>query len=190
GASLGRIGAAFLGGVFPAIKTGASGLLDVMSGIEARAGEWAERLNAAVSAAVGYVGGLDFTAAKEAAASLAESAGKAFDGVRAAGEPLAGVVRNLVALFGPLAAALAKVAAAAVFTVIKGALEAVAVAAEPAASALEAVTGWLADHKGTIKTVGMILAGVLSPALIGITGTLVAQGAALATTKEIGRASC
>lgn len=179
-ASLGRMGASFLSGAFPAIKTGAAGLLDRMGAVEDKAAGVGEAVTTGLEKVIGFVRGIDLAPAREALSSLADSGRKALAGLGDAVAPLKGTLKNLGTIFGPILKIVAKIAAAAVFTVLKGSLEAVGAAAGPIARTLEKVTGALVKHGDTIKRIAGVVAVVLSPAIAVATGMLIAHAANVA----------
>ena len=106
-ASLGRIGAAFLENVFPAMKGGADKILDVLGGFEDKAVGVAKKVNTGVQDLTAKLKTIDLSFLTEKFEILKTKGKDAFDGLKGAIEPLAKAVENVWTLAEPFVTAVA-----------------------------------------------------------------------------------
>lgn len=167
-ASLGRIGAAFLENVFPAMKGGADKILDTLGSFEDKAVGVAKKVNDSVQGLVAFLQDIDLSALTEKLETLREKGSKAIESLKNTVEPLGNTLSNIWTLIEPAVTALTGFVLGTGFAVLELALDGISKAAEPVANGLEKITDWAVKNESKLKTAAIVIGVLLTPVIVGL----------------------
>lgn len=188
-ASLGRIGANLLSGIFPKLAGGFQNITAALGPLEDRAkgagaaiGTGISLASTAVQQLWSTVSGIDFTPLRDAVGSL-------FVSLQAAVPKVVSGVQALGRTFGPLLAQVGKFAATALFAGVVVAIEGLSVAVDAVSSGFATAAGFIEDNKTLLGGIAVVIGAALLPSLIATASNLAITTAAwvayAAVTKSI-----